>query len=586
VTTGRPTEPPTETSLLEILQDRAREEPERLVFCFLEDGETESERLTYADLDRRARAIASALQQLCAPGDRVLLVYPPGLEFIAALFGCFYAGTIAVPVYPPRFGVLDPLQPLARIAADCQPAALLVGGELTATVSSAAGAHPEFAALHVIETDHIHHEQHEDLTLATIDRDTPALLQYTSGSTGDPKGVVITHRNILANEFTIQLAFHHRTRFRPGTGVCWLPFYHDMGLIGNVLQAVYVDAPCYLMSPLVLLRHPIRWLEAISRYRAHSSGGPNFAYDLCVERITPEQKATLDLSCWELAAIGAEHVSADVIDRFSAAFAECGFQREVFFPCYGLAEATLLVSGGDKERPPVVRSFPIHKLEYAAEETAKPVEVQQRQETLVGCGHAWTTHEIAIVDPVMWRECLPGDIGEIWFRGPSVAHGYWGRAHETQETFHAILSDSGRGPFLRTGDLGFFDQGELFITGRLKDLIVIRGHNHYPQDIEDTVGRVHNGIRACAAFGCPVDGMEQLVVLVELDRRCRGLDLDALRREIRAHVSQEHQLHVREATFVRAGTLPRTTSGKLRRRECRQRYLQRQLTLWTGTPSE
>jgi acyl-CoA synthetase (AMP-forming)/AMP-acid ligase II len=593
VTTGRPITPPTEASLLEILQERVASVPDRHIFTFLEDGEVESERFTYHQLDGRARAIAAQLQEGVAPGDRVMLVYPPGLEFIAALFGCFYAGAIAVPVYPPRFGmVADPCRALATIARDCEPAAILVGGALTEPMTAACTALAELSSIRLIPTEpngwHAVSFQPQ-----TVGRDTIALLQYTSGSTGDPKGVVITHGNILENEHVIQLAFHHRTASRMGEGVCWLPFYHDMGLIGNVLQAVYVDGPCYLMSPLVLLQRPIRWLEAMTRYRAHSSGGPNFAYDLCVRRITAEQKATLDLSHWELAAIGAEPVSSEAMDRFAEAFAPCGFRREAFYPCYGLAEATLFVSGGDKEAPPVVRSFPARDVEYhpVAQETQGLLSLgfreDERAQTLVGCGHAWTDHEIVIADPVTLRECPAGVVGEIWFRGPSVAQGYWRRGHETAEIFDAALSDSGRGPFLRTGDLGFLSDGELFVSGRLKDLIVIRGHNHYPQDIEETVARLHEAFRpnTTAAMGCPIAGEERLVILQEIDRSSRRLDAEILKRDIVRAVAERHQLQVYEVLFVRNGTLPKTTSGKVRRHECRQRYLTGQLTLWTGTPS-
>lgn len=593
---GRTTTPPTEASLLDIVRDRARTAPDRQIFCFLDEGEFETERLTYAQLDRRAHAIAACLRERVVPGDRVVLVYPPGLEFITALFGCFYAGAAAVPVYPPRLGLIaDPLRPLIEIVRDCEPAALLVGGSLYESIRSASPGIAELPPETLIHSESIATERAAQFRPCPIEREVVALVQYTSGSTGDPKGVVITHGNILSNEYAIQLAFQHRTAERPGGGVCWLPFYHDMGLIGNVLQAVYVDGPCYLMSPLMLLQRPIRWLEAISRYRVHSSGGPNFAYDLCVRRITDEQKATLDLSCWELAAIGAEPVSSSVMERFAAAFAGCGFRREAFYPCYGLAEATLFVSGGDKHAPPVVRSFPAARIEYIpAEADAAPAlslearqsnDAEKKCQTLVGCGHAWTDHELVIADPVTCRECPPGVVGEIWFRGPSVANGYWRREQETHETFGAFLADSRRGPFLRSGDLGFIQNGELFVSGRIKDLILIRGHNHYPQDIEETVRRLHEAFRpnSGAAIGCIIDGEERLVILQEIDRQGRRLDLESLRKEIRRAIAEEHQLQVQDIVFLRNGSLPKTTSGKIRRRECRQRYLTGPLTLWTST---
>lgn len=597
MTIGRTTAAPTEQSLVEILRSRAQADPDRRLFCYLDEGEFETESLTYAQLDCRSRAIAAQLQEFARPGDRALLVYLPGLEFIAALFGCFQAGVIGVPVYPPRPELLDEgFRPMAGIAANCRPAAVLTGGIVADAVVAARDRMPELATAGFRVTDGISDAAASGFRPHALTRDTVALLQYTSGSTGDPRGVVITHGNILANEHAIQLALQHKTQERPGTGVCWLPFYHDMGLFGNVLQAVYVDGPSFLMSPLTLLQRPIRWLEAISKYRAHTSGGPNFAYDLCVDRITDEQKQSLDLSNWELAAIGAEPISHRTMDRFADAFASCGFRREAFFPCYGLAEASLFVAGGDKNALPVVRSFSRSAIEYRPSASREdPVAVAcdgatgdaGAEQTLVGCGHAWTEHEILIVNPETRSRCPEGTVGEIWFRGSSVARGYWEREEETACAFGAVLSDSGDGPFLRTGDLGFFRDGELFISGRLKDLIVIRGRNHYPQDIEYTVASLHPAFRpnTGAACGCRRDGEERLVILQEIDRQSRRLDLDELTKQIRREVTERHQLHVHDVVFLRNGSLPKTTSGKVRRHECRVRYESGRLTLWKARPS-
>lgn len=598
MTTGRSTAPPTEQSLLEILHDRALGNPDRQIFCFLDEGESETERLTYAELERRSQVVAAQLQQFTRPGDRALLVYPPGLEFIVALFGCFQSGVIGVPVYPPRLELLDDgFRPMAGIAANCRPTALLTCQNLAEPIRAACGRLPVLDQAEVLVTDGLEGDA-TAFRPQPITRETVALLQYTSGSTGDPKGVVITHSNILANEHVIQIALRHKTQERPGTGVCWLPFYHDMGLVGNLLQAVYVDGPCYLMSPLTLLQRPIRWLEAITRYRAHTSCGPNFAFDLCVERITEEQKRALDLSSWEAAPIGAEPVSPRTMERFAAAFASCGFRREAFYPCYGLAEATLFVSGGRKNALPVVKTFAAGDLAYQRQhdrsgirENADPsrnLDSHTASATeLVACGRAFTDHEIVIADPATQAKCADGVVGEIWFRGPSVARCYWERERDTAETFRAFLADSGAGPYLRTGDLGCFQDGELYVTGRLKDLIVIRGQNHYPQDIEATVARIHPAFRpnTGAAVGCFRDGEERLVILQEIDRQSRKVDVNELAQQVRRAVAEGHQLQVDDVVFLRNGSLPKTTSGKIRRHECRERYQSGRLSPWKARPS-
>jgi acyl-CoA synthetase (AMP-forming)/AMP-acid ligase II len=582
---GRPVSIPTEKSIVEILDARAAQDADRRIFTFLDDAGSEIEWMSYGQLRARGEAIAARLQDWLAPGDRALLIYPPGLECIAALFGCFYAGVIAVPVCPPRPELLEAgTAPLLRIAVDCAPAALLTSGTITETIRRLHDRRPELASAGLIVTDEIDAAEASRVQRRRIDRGDVAVLQYTSGATGDPKGVIVTHGNILANEFTIQRAFHHYTGSRPGEGVCWLPFHHDMCLIGSVLQAVYVDGPMHIMSPVTLLQRPFQWLKAIDHYRAHTSGGPNFAYDLCVRRITDEQKAELDLSSWEVAAIGAEPVSAATMRRFTEAFAVCGFRPEAFFPCYGLAEATLFVSGGDKEAAPVVWSF-------ADSEDATTANVRGAgcglrdavsERPLVSCGHAWPEDEMRIVDPERQVECAEGEIGEIWFRGPSLAAGYWERPDESEAVFQARLAGSGEEPFLRTGDLGFVWDGELFVCGRLKDLIVIHGRNIYPQDIEDTVAETHEGFvpGRGAAFGRQFEEEERLVVVQEIDRTSRSLDLEALTRDVRRRVAESHQVQLHDIVYVRRGSLPVTTSGKVRRRETHDRYAANELVLW------
>jgi acyl-CoA synthetase (AMP-forming)/AMP-acid ligase II len=570
------------TSLIEVLQARAGATPDGLAFCYLIDGEEEGPRLTYAGLDRAARSIAAVLRDGAGPGDRALLVYEPGLEFIPAFFGCLYAGLVSVPAYPPRLDRLaQSWQVLAGVAADCQPRAVLTTGGLAAALARGFNHLSQSGDLRCLATDSIDLSHAGRWHEPRIDPDATALLQYTSGSTAAPKGVEVTHRNLMHNERMLQTAMDH---FGTGSGVCWLPLYHDMGLVGGVLQAVFQGSPAYLMSPLGLLQKPFRWLQAISRYRADTSGGPNFAYDLCVQRVTPEQKATLDLSNWTAAGIGSEPVSARTIERFTEAFAPCGFKPEASYPCYGLAEATLFVTGGWRWDRPVIRRFCTDALEHGRVVEAAPGTADAR--TLVGCGRPWLDQQVVIVDPES-RVRRPEEIvGEIWVAGPSVARGYWNRLDETEYTFRARLHDTGEGPFLRTGDLGFIRDGELFVTGRLKDVLVIRGRNHYPQEIEATVQAVHPALReGCgAAFETGPDGQMRLVVVQEVDRRRgRGVDVARLLGDVRQAVAERHELQVHDVQFLEPGSLPKTSSGKVQRHACRAGYERGTLRRWRGT---
>lgn len=560
--------------LIEILKARSAEQPGRRAFLFLDSHGHEAAELCFGELDRRARSVAAALEARGARGERALLLFPPGLDFVAAFLGCLYAGAVAVPAYPPRPRRSQPR--LQAIVRDSRARFVLAPSAIADNAGPLTAGTPELAGSVWLRIEDVSSgaEGWEGPGPAP---DAPAFLQYTSGSTSDPRGVVVTHANLAHNEEAIRLGFGQT---EDSVVVGWLPLYHDMGLIGNVLQPLYTGATAVLLSPLAFLQRPRLWLETIDRYRGTTSGGPNFAYDLCVRKIGEAEREGLDLSSWRVAFNGAEPVHAETLEQFSSAFAPCGFRREAFFPCYGLAEATLFVSGGDPAGLPVVRAFDGEGLTgHDAVETA-PGEAGARP--LAGCGRPSPGQRIAVVDPASIALCPPGRIGEIWISGPSVAAGYWGRPEDSERLFRARTAE-GDGPFLRTGDLGFLAvDGELFVTGRQKDLIILRGRNYYPQDVERTAARVDPALRpdSGAAFSIERDGAERLVVAHEVERgRADASDLEALAEAVRRAVADEHEVAVEEVVLLRSGTLPKTTSGKVRRQACRAEYLAGTLTV-------
>ena len=569
----------TSTSLIDILRARASEQAERTAYILLNAGETEEGVLTFGELDRQARAIAALLQANDAEGQRVLLLFAPGLEYIAAFFGCLYAGAVAVPAYPPRLN--QSIQRLETIVADSQARIVLTTQQLLSRIQLSFSAVAGLEKLRWLTSEDALEDRADAWREPKIDQRTLAFLQYTSGSTATPKGVMVTHGNLLHNERMIQLAFGQSER---SIIVGWLPLYHDMGLIGTVLQPLYLGAQCILMPPMAFLQRPLRWLQAITRYRATTSGAPNFAYDLCVRKITDEQKAQLDLTSWTVAFNGAEPVRAETLEHFATAFESCGFRREAFHPCYGLAESTLLVSGGGSAARPHVKLIAARELE--SNRITACVESDEAK-ALVGCGNASMGQTVTIVNPESLTLCSAGEVGEIWVSGESVAAGYWNRPEETAKTFAAYLADTGDGPFLRTGDLGFLSEEELFVTGRLKDLLIIRGRNLYPQDIEATVARCHPALRAGggAAFSVDVAGEERLVIVHEVNQRI-ALEPDVIADQMRQAVSESYEVQLYAVVLIKSGTLPKTSSGKIQRHACRDAYLRRELQVvsdWNET---
>ncbi|MBW4687497.1 MAG: thioester reductase domain-containing protein [Komarekiella atlantica HA4396-MV6] len=572
------------STLIDLLHYRSLDTHNQKNYTYLQDGETEAGSLNYQELELKARAIAAALQSLNATGERVLLLYPPGLEFIAGFFGCLYAGAIAIPAYPPR-----PNQSLSRlqaIVADSQAKLALTTTPLLAYLQGRFAENPELAKIHLLATDNITSDLSADWQKPTVSGDHLAFLQYTSGSTGTPKGVMISHDNLLHN-----LAISHQAgEFTSDSHtVTWLPFGHNTGLLTGVIQPLYSDFPVTIMSPLDFLQKPWRWLMAITRYKATQSLAPNFAYDLACFQTTAEQRAMLDLSSWELAVSGAEPVRAETLDRFVATFEPYGFRREAFNPAYGMAENVVGISLGFKKQLPIV-----HNIEKAAlEQNRVVVEVGESRSTqkIVSCGRTWLDQKILIVDPESLTPCPANQVGEIWVSSPSVAQGYWQQPEATEKTFHAYL-DTGVGPFLRSGDLGFLLDGELFVTGRLKDLIIIRGRNHYPQDIELTVEKSHPALQpSCgAAFSVEAESEEQLVITQEIkETDLEKLDVDQVVKAIRQAVLQQHELQVYAVLLLNTGSIPKTSSNKIQRHACRVGFLDSSLDVigqWHLTESK
>jgi len=565
-------------TLVTLLREQAERDGSRTIMRFLGDSDAATDTITYAELDARARAIATHLQLAAAPGERALVLHPPGLDYIAALFGCFYAGVIAVPAYPPRLNrSLDRLQDIIE---DARPRLALTTASVLARLQRNESTDTELSALQWIATDHLTNAAANHWQPLNQSTDDIALLQYTSGSTSTPKGVMLSHANLINNIRGLAALRHTSSDDR---FVSWLPPYHDMGLIGATLLPLYMGTEAVLLAPTAFLQRPLRWLEALSQYRGTISGGPNFAYELCVRRISEAQKQTLDLSAWQVAFCGAERVRAETLERFAAAFASCGFQRRAFTPCYGLAEATLAVSFSKVDAD--ITSLAVDPVELSKGSATTAV---AKPRVLAGCGQPLTDTQIIIVDPERQERLVEGAIGEIWVHSPSIACGYWNKPELSEQVFRARLSDSAGHTYLRTGDLGFIRGDELFVTGRIKDLIVIRGLNYYPEDIETSVDRAHARLRAgCGvAFSVDRDDEEQLIVVYEVDSS-RELPATEVIAEIRSAVADAHQLQAHDVLLVPPGSVPKTSSGKLQRSLSRQLYLEGGFTVWgsAGQPA-
>ena len=603
----------TSTTLIELLSRRAHHEPDRRAYTFLSDGEVEGASLTYAEMERRGRAIAALLQSCATRGDRALLLYPPGLEFICAFFGCVFSGIIAVPVPLPRSNQ-SLNQRISSIIKDSSPTVALTTSRTLSTLGKVDQTAPQWGSIRWFSTDDIAEDLGNEWQDPGVGGNELAMLQYTSGSTATPKGVMTSHQNILHNCAEIDRGCEHTPA---SVGVTWLPHFHDMGLIYGIIQPLYNGFPCFILPPMYVLQRPFRWLEAISRYRGTHSTAPNFAYDLCVSKVFPDRRPTLDLSHWRFAGVGAEPVRKQTLDRFSEAFAPSGFREQALCPAYGMAETTLKISASHVGESLVFGTFEAAAL--AQGRIVNASEDDRSAQTLVGCGSPAPGVRVVIVDPESSTQCAPDRVGEIWLSSASVAQGYWNRPVETEWAFRAYLADSGEGPFLRTGDLGFVRDGELFITGRLKDLIIVAGRNLYPQDVERSIEECHPALRrSCsAAFSVEVNAEERLVIVAEVEPRYRpdpgigtdnhnetepqgtpatdhqgdgrpdrypghrpSVDAGLLIRAVRKVVAEEYEAQAYAVLLLKPGSLPKTSSGKVQRHVCRNRFQAGNLELW------
>ncbi|MAI73746.1 MAG: fatty acyl-AMP ligase [Rhodopirellula sp.] len=552
---------PPRDNFVSVLRYWAEHRPNETAYIFT-DVESVEQRLTYSQLWDEVRSLAGYLQGRCRvrSGDRVLLVYPPGLDFVIGFYACHAAGAIAVPAYPPRRN-----RKASRIRSIVVDADARWALTTQALVEQLTGdrPHDDLIGVQLVGTDDPATRDSDAWRLPKISPNTLAVLQYTSGSTGSPKGVMLNHSNLIANSELILHGFEPQVEI---VGMSWLPTYHDMGLVGGLLMPLYIGRQNVLTSPMTFLQRPVRWLQGITKYGVTISGGPNFAFQLCVDKIRDHELEGLDLSTWEIAFNGAEPIRAATLNSFTEKFEQCGFRKSAFLPCYGMAETTLIVTGGPAETRPVLTTFDRSALD---EKIVRPVQADhENARTLVGCGTVLPDEKVIIVEPST-REILPGDsIGEIWVQSPSVGQGYYQRKDATLRTFHATTID-GDGPYLRTGDLGFLYDGQIYISGRVKDMIIVRGVNRYPQDIEETVERSSDAVQAgsVAAFAMDYEGREQLVIVAETVRR-RNIDGDGNLQRIRRAVTAEHDLPPDAVYLVRNSSVPKTSSGKIQRHAC------------------
>lgn len=558
------------------VRERARERPDALAMTFLDyesDWAGRTTRLTRGELDARATAIAGQLRKSARPGDRVAILCPNGPEYVATFLGCLYAGLLPVPLLPPE--LQRRAERLAPTLADCTPTVVVTLARYRESVEGVLNAvGGSTSAAHIVLADQVDYG-HGDVWIPVEPAlSATAYLQYTSGSTRKPGGVEVTHRNIgvaVAQHVDRQQVDAHSTI------VSWLPFFHDMGLVFALIMPLAVGIPAVQLTPYAFIQQPLRWLRQFGEHRGTHTMIPNFGLDVCVDAVPEPDRAGLDLSSVRYFGNASEPVRAQSLARFTEAYAPYGFRHTAHSPCWGLAEATLIVTGISADTEPVVGSFDRGALSAGRVEPCADTGPAARQ--LVGCGPEFQGQDVRVVDPATDREAPAGDVGELFVRGGNVCRGYW-RREDSGDTFGRPLD--GTADWMRTGDLGFFHDGELFIAGRAKDILIVDGRNHHAIDIEVTVEQVDPAVRRGHVAAFPVETGEQelAVVVVEL-RPDATVDPEELRTAIRAAVSDAHDIDLYDVALVTRGTIPKTSSGKLRRRICRDLYRDGELAAQT-----
>ncbi|MDT8393398.1 MAG: AMP-binding protein [Bacteroidales bacterium] len=559
-------------NIVNILAENAINYKGKVLYIFLEDGLNEKDRITHDEAYFKAKKLAARLQRHGSKGDRVLLLFPTGIDFAISLFACFLAGMIAVPAYPPHRKKMN--QRLRSILEDAEPSIILTAKAIRQDLNEISEDRSETKRISILVYEEVNSMMGDQWTDPDIKPDDIALLQYTSGSTGNPRGVMVSHSNIIHNSECIRRAFGFDEHLR---GVNWLPNFHDMGLIGCLIQPAYVGAMNIIIPPLQFLQHPDKWFKSIKKYNATNAGGPNFAYEYCNSKIDDEVMKELDLASVSTMFCGAEPIRRNTLENFSKKFSPAGFNSKQFFPCYGLAESVLIVTGGNYQENPVFLEVDAKSLEAAR--VLSPLSGSPTR-TFTACGFPWNGMSVAIVHPEKLSVLPKGEIGEIWVKGDSVAKGYWNDVQATDYAFKAFIAETNDGPWLRTGDLGFIQEGQLFVSGRLKELIILRGSNYFPADIEFTVENCHAAIRhnSSAAFSVDVSGEEKLVVVAEVNRTyVRDLPEAEINDSVQAAIFAEHGIQPYSINLILTGSILKTTSGKIQRRAIKEHWLKNEL---------